>query len=385
MEPSGIAQDVCVCGTCKASSPPQSHFCCNCGVPFEDPDRRFVEQIRSVLKAELKDQKVVEIETTQLVVSRVSEWAKLFAFFTAVPVAFLLGGLAIWGVTKFADVNEKLKGAQERATSLASTSELLRSRYEQLETNVARYESLGQRLDAVAARSETLGQQLNSLRTDVSEIGQRVGFMPSKALTPAMQRSLESALANFETYLRPLGYTPPGRKTDVEVVERIDGGATTSTSSGRITVTAGYLAGDEGNILKPYMDVVLGENHSMSWDSAPSYFATRLGLECYFPASFLSRKLQTCAFDERSAWPASVRTNDDINRGGRIWTGALWTARAEVPAADLDRAVFQAWVASQGDVRAQHFEQIFARAILARLGTNAGRVEPILRDQRLLP
>jgi hypothetical protein len=327
---------------------------------------------------------VVELETTQLVVARVSEWAKLFAFFTAIPLAFLLGGLAIWGVTKFADVDAKLSDAQKRAATLAQTSASLNERYQQLESEAERYESLGQRLDAVAARSDSLGQQLDSLRSDVSQIGERVGFTASKALTPSLQRQLESSLSSFETFLRPLGYKPPESKTEVEVVDELPANTVSQTSQGRIVLTADYASGDPGNLLKSYMDVVLGARHDVSWDSAPSYFAVRLGLECYFPASFLARKLATCNFDERASWPATVKTTAEINQGGRIFGGILWAARSEVPAAEFDRALYQAWVATQPRYRDANFERVLASAALEQLGGSSSRVRPIFEKRGLL-
>lgn len=149
------------CPVCSGANLPGSHYCCQCGAPFGPESAALAGQLRAVLKTEIKDQKVLEIETSQLIVSRISDWAKLFAFFTALPLAFLLGGLAIWGITKFTDINEKLTkaearadalsatineklgNARTRADALSATSSQLDEKYTKLEQDAARYQALG--------------------------------------------------------------------------------------------------------------------------------------------------------------------------------------------------------------------------------------------------
>jgi DALR domain len=48
-----------------------------------------LHEVAKALDARLKDQKIVDVETTQAIVARLSEWAKLFGFFVGIPLAFL--------------------------------------------------------------------------------------------------------------------------------------------------------------------------------------------------------------------------------------------------------------------------------------------------------
>ena len=242
----------------------------------------------------------------------------------------------------------------------------------------------------MAARSDTLSAQIQSLKSDVSQIGKRVGFVPSAALTPDLQRTLQTSLASFEDYLRTLGYTPDNGKTEIAVVDKITGSSDGTVASyypsdHTLNITSAFASQDQGNLLHEYMQVVLKERNQ-SWAKNQSYHAVRLGLSCYFPAAFLQRKVRGCMINE-SKWPATQPSTDsDINNDGSYLAGALWTARPKVPAPAFDRAAYQAWIETQGSFENNHYERVFAEALLARLsGNDKSRVTSIFSSAGLLP
>src|ERR1700682_1673392 len=115
------------CLKCKAINLDENKFCGACGTPLDlntGDARAFSDaELRAKIQAELsqlRDQRVVEIETAAAIVERVSGWAKVFAFFVGIPLALLvivLGGLGVKTFSDFsrmvtdakAEVSDKLK------------------------------------------------------------------------------------------------------------------------------------------------------------------------------------------------------------------------------------------------------------------------------------
>jgi hypothetical protein len=63
------------------------------------------DEVEAVLNQHFKDQKVVEMETAEAIVTKLSEWAKLLGFFVGIPVALLAVVLGFFGVKSFADLS----------------------------------------------------------------------------------------------------------------------------------------------------------------------------------------------------------------------------------------------------------------------------------------
>ncbi len=104
------------CPRCNAPSPEGKRYCADCGTPL-DPSLVYVEgfvrnQIKESLDEKFRDQRLVEIETSQAVVERVYGWSKLFAYFVAIPLALLLVGLGIAGIRKYEDFTALVRGAE---------------------------------------------------------------------------------------------------------------------------------------------------------------------------------------------------------------------------------------------------------------------------------
>lgn len=157
------------CPKCGSDNPSTNLFCGQCGGGLDASQAALAEAIRSVLKQELRDRKVIEVETAQNIVTRLTHWAKLFGLFAAVPLTLLLAILAILGVSKFADVNDKLKSAGDKAAALQVTSAELDQKYTQLKNDASRYETLKEEVDADSARVSALE---NDVRLKVEQASQ---------------------------------------------------------------------------------------------------------------------------------------------------------------------------------------------------------------------
>lgn len=224
---------------------------------------------------------------------------------------------------------------------------------------------------------------VQSLRNDVSQIGKRIGFIPSVALTPDLERQVQASLAKFEEYLNKLGYSPDNGTTQVAVVERLpepSAQASFDPSTLKLMITPRYASEDPGNLLIEYMGVVLKEG-GKGWNS--SYASVGHSLSCYFPASFLGRELGCLYAKEVGRWPSRLAT--DLSPAVEAIEGALWQSRQRIPRAVLDRAVFQTWLRTQNRYQDEHYEQIFSTTLLGLLGADRSKAEPLFSRAGLLP
>ena len=112
------------CIKCKADNTEGKNYCGDCGAPLDpsaDPIKEFIvtelrQQIQHTFAENYKDQKVVEIETTQAIVTRLSNWAKLLGFFVGIPVTVLFLTLGFLGFKNYSDISNLIQAAKEEIT-----------------------------------------------------------------------------------------------------------------------------------------------------------------------------------------------------------------------------------------------------------------------------
>ncbi|RSL19436.1 hypothetical protein EDE15_5105 [Edaphobacter aggregans] len=355
------------CKVCNTANLPDSSFCRGCGVRIEGQSQ-LIDQVRLIIKNELKDQKVVELETAQLIASRVSDWVKLVGIFAAAPLALLLATLTVWGITKFVDVNDKLKLAQDKASGLDATSGALRSRYTNLQKDLAGYESLEKDVKQNLATIDAVSKQVQSIQSNVSAINKRLGFAPSAYLSPDLQRQLESQVRTYEVFLEHLGYSIGNQRVTVSVVDNLPGNMASiyDPNKHKLEVIK-ESAATEGCILTEYTPIVLRAR--MGEDDSTSYDSVMFGLERYLPASFFGRSV--CGRTTESGpekWP-EIKAGTDVNldEHAQVLVKALWTLRNYMPPGVLDRAVLKAWVSTQDKNQLPTYHREFCGELLKNL------------------
>ena len=102
------------CSRCKTENPDENKYCGSCGAPT-DPDlapliqyvdTTFRQQVESIAKEQLKDQKI-ELEATQLVAERLVRWARIGLFFAGIPFLLVVGIAGFLGIEKISDVSDQ--------------------------------------------------------------------------------------------------------------------------------------------------------------------------------------------------------------------------------------------------------------------------------------
>jgi len=106
------------CLKCNAQNPEDKKFCGDCGAqlkssaPLSESDLRA--HIRTVIREELADQRVVEVEITEKVLGKLSDWAKLLSYFAGIPLAAALLLFGFLGVKKYADLSALASAAESK-------------------------------------------------------------------------------------------------------------------------------------------------------------------------------------------------------------------------------------------------------------------------------
>ena len=252
-----------VCVQCNAQNPEDKKYCGDCGAPL-DPnfhalkqffESNLLQQIQTTIKEQYKDQKLVEVETTQAIASRLSDWAKLLGFFIGIPVALLILLLGFIGIKTYSDfskrveraqhiVTQKLDEVQQKALGIEKNADTLIGEYQKLKTQFADASHL-------AAEVETLTKKVN-------RIEEKVGFTSSSKLTPEIKKQLESSFYQFQTYLQNIGYHPTGGNVEIDVPEEMPAGAIAyyDDENHRMVIDSKY-ASDPDFLYREYMHHVL--------------------------------------------------------------------------------------------------------------------------------
>jgi cell division protein FtsL len=192
------------CLHCNSENPVGQKFCGECGQPIQESilNAGMVAAIDSRIRAEidkqLQDQSTLEIKTAQAVVTRITDWGKLFALITAVPLAILLATLGIWGVTSFLDFRKKVDSGK------AQIAEDIKNARDDIQNT--RNDTIRLKADVDAAHAElgSLPSDVKSLQSKVATLDEKIGFVPTSGLTPQLKTKLKSALDGFQSYCRSI-------------------------------------------------------------------------------------------------------------------------------------------------------------------------------------
>jgi hypothetical protein len=353
------------CAQCEAKNPDGKRFCGDCGSPL-DADLvgvpaanqvRLRQQVKDILRSDFKDQKLAEIELTQAVAARLSDWAKLFAFFVGIPAALLVLTLSLLGFKTYSDfsalvkngqkdVASKLDDAQKQAAAIKTKADGLTDSFKTLETQLS---------DATK-----LSTQVKTLTEKVNRIGEIVGFTASSQLAPEAKKKLETSFYQFQDYLQKVGFQTTGGRVDIDVPKEMPLGALAYYDPQKrlMVIDRKYVLGND-LLYREYMHRVLypqqepkGSDSNMWW----AYYAIESGLASYFPCSFLNNPKygeQTAALDatypiwdfgvSRSFTSFEANYVSAVTDGAQVWGSALWEIRQRLGKDLADPLILKAW------------------------------------------
>jgi len=350
----------CRARPCTGENPDGQRYCGNCGVPLahtppipiEVTPSRLREEIRAALKEQVKDQRLLEVETAAAVVTRVSGWMKLIGIFGAIPLGLLAAILILLGVSSYADFTAQVKeGRKEIEKNLKDTQDRAKLLQAEVEKE---YADIARRL----ADNKMLAARLEELGSQVDQIGKKVGvtFKPSAELTPAVRSQLQRTLDSFQAYLERLGYRTREGRIHVEVSVEI-ANAYYVPGENKIVISRQFLD-DRHVILREYTHHVLCstvgcDQRNRSRESFESALAD------YLPCSFLDDPKLGQRMAQALRLPAGyVRNLENTMRldstalskyqvphqMGEALGGAFWEIRSLIGKDPADRIFFETWI-----------------------------------------
>jgi hypothetical protein len=339
------------CALCTTSNADNAKFCSECGNALDrtiNLSRELVRsQVREIIAERYKDQKVVEIETTQAIADRFLGWSKLLAFVAGIPIALLFLILSILGIKTYtdfstqvdkarADVTAELASAQVGAKKLKEEGDSLASDYRKLRTQLA---------DTAA-----LGEQVKSLSAKVDVIGEKLGFTPTSKISPEARNQIEAAFAKFQNYVRGLGHQGTAGPISIDVREKMEFPAIAYYDPGKrmMVIDSKYIS-ELAVIYREYMHHVFYPNGIP--ERLPNYYAIESGLAWYFPCSFIgdpSPAKNASSWDltrKRKFAEMRPEISSAMIDGTEIWGSAFWELRQILGQGAADKLLFDAWFA----------------------------------------
>jgi len=336
------------CARCKAQNADGQKFCGECGDPLDPatsatkdlPNSPLRDQVREIIAQHYKDQKVVEIETTQAVANRLLDWAKLFAFFAGIPVALILLILGVFGIKTYNDISAKIEKGKADVTAAELAATNLKSRTASIDSD---YQKLSTKISDTRTALET---QVKTLSAKVDDIGEKVGFTPTSKISKETKLRLDGAVAKFQDYIKGLGYRSDARKFGVDVKDKMPRDKPAYYDPGKRKLIIGRDYVDDLIILyRAYMLQILipsGPDLSLI-----DYSAIYSGLATYFSCSFVDDpRPNSDSWDLTRKRPfIELKSNDDsvVRDGTEIWGSAFWELRAELGKDTADKILLDAW------------------------------------------
>ena len=373
---------------------PPSTATSNPAPPSDSVSPAVRRAVDDAIKDRLKDSKVVDLETSQAIASRLVDWAKLFGFFVGIPLALLAATLGFLGFRTYSDFSARVVVARDDALKRLNESR------QEAETIAKDFEALRAKLADITS----LASQVQELSKKVARIEDVVRFKASPSLTPALKEALNQSLKDYYAYLKTAGLSLKLKPPTVVIDDR--------------DLNASYMPAPKNEIvihpeLAPYPDAPLREfTHHVLSSLQPSWLkgsadpsGLESGLADYLPSSFLER-----SDFGRDIWPIFQRHFPDVptpsrdlkNRRsfseigtdesefrsyGTVWGGAYWELREGLGRQTVDKLLLAAWkefdlAASVGDIT------VFPREILRQdslleAGKHSARIREVFKSRGL--
>jgi transcription initiation factor TFIIIB Brf1 subunit/transcription initiation factor TFIIB len=186
-----------VCANCHTENTEDARFCKRCGKrlsdDYVDPDleQRLFERIEDKLKDKWLAREMVEKDVALSAATKLTEWAKIFAFAVGVPAAIAVGILAFVGIKSTTD----LASIEAQTALFKKTASELEAQYKSLQEELPK-------LKEIAASVHGLENRIVTVENAVAT------FAPSTALKKSVESQLMSTLTNYKLYLSRLGLAP---------------------------------------------------------------------------------------------------------------------------------------------------------------------------------
>jgi hypothetical protein len=119
------------CPSCAQDNPENNHFCGQCGATLDEATRRLREQVRDLIRQEVRDEESLAVRVADKAEERLWKWGKILGICGALAAI----ALAAFGVTSFESAKKQIGEAGLAASQdLKSASEATKRTMEQKTT-----------------------------------------------------------------------------------------------------------------------------------------------------------------------------------------------------------------------------------------------------------
>jgi Spy/CpxP family protein refolding chaperone len=304
----------------------------------DSTDANLQQQVQSILKEQYKDQKVVELETSEAIVTKLMDWAKTFGLVIGVPLTILGLALGILGIKTLADItklaetakqnfaktieegkqdltktittgnqgiantvsaaNEAMvklvsTGQQEVERKLSEAEQTLKTLKTKGDSYLADYKNIEAQvteITALAKKVPTITRNLEALASKVDQIEEQIN-VDSSNISTAQKSEIISKLESFQKYFQGIGFTPPKGKIKVKVDIRDRSNAFYDMKRNLLQIGL-LLIDDLDMTLHSYAHHALMGVKKQAWDSPLlGVVSLEAGLADYFTCSFTNNPL----------------------------------------------------------------------------------------------
>jgi Spy/CpxP family protein refolding chaperone len=400
-------------------------------------DPYLQQQIRSVLDEKYKDQKVVELETSEAIATKLLDWAKTFGIIVGVPLTILGALLGFFGIKSVSDIRtladsgrkdisssvasskeeistlvvtgkegieKTFQDAQEKAEAIRTRGDALVLEYQKLEGQLAEVAALAQQVPALAGNLKELTSKVNLIEEKIT--------IESSTIPTAQTDKLKVAFENFQNYFQKIGFNAPKGEVKIKLDDKLQLNSFYEVPTNTVIVSSS-LVDDFEFSLHQYVHHVLSAVNKR-YLSAHSRYAESIGegLADYFTCSFTGdplvgeksiHKFQKAFGKDRfpndfmrnlkndrsfkEAYSSDPKTSE-VHSVGEIWGGAFWEIR-ELLGQDLaDKLLFATWKSLSPSDLSGLSEGKFVKRLLKQYepledGNQRERLEEIFRRRDL--
>jgi hypothetical protein len=352
------------CTQCGAALDAGDRFCRMCGLEQRtDAEtisaivaRILPERIDAMLKDRIREQKVVEIETAELLAERAVKWLKVVGFFLGIPVLLAVAIFSFLGIKTWSDLQSVASETLALQRNLTEPRQRLAQASQQIQQLQTELDDTHRKISAVGSRQDSLEGQLKVIRS-------RLGFCPGTEVSAALKEKLEDTLSRFIVWLQGVGFDKLDDRIavcffskDSRLPAEIDVPSDVPNSLywNNTLYIHKDMSEDDSIALREY------SHHTLTKSAGPGAFEQteiESAVADYLPASFLASpvigpnlgrlfNLKTTylrTIDNTFTYK-SPPSNDWYGRG-QVWAGALWACRKQGQA-QLDQLIGPAWRAA---------------------------------------
>jgi archaellum component FlaC len=190
-----------LCPFCQAENAEGAKYCGQCGAPLDAIASKLKDYLQSDLRSEveraiearLKDQKLVELDTSLAIAERLTGWAKLFAACVGIPLSALVLLLGFLGIRSYQDFENLTQRAR------ADVTKELGSAKAEAETATGQAREASSQVQMLNEKAKELVQgvaEVSQKLAEISVLSSQVEELKSRAVDVEKQLSQASALTN---------------------------------------------------------------------------------------------------------------------------------------------------------------------------------------------